>query len=130
MWRATHMFLVCLMASTFICSMALAKNSRKENYHKIYTLFDDLTCAPTHHATGCTAPYPKCVPGFPYKDAVKYCKIEAREQKCPDFSWEKCCATNCFLLNSQSFGPPMNRCLERCGSVPEARFYFPNTNKE
>jgi len=86
-----------------------------------YDLFD-LSCAKNQRATGCAAPYRQCDFGVD-KDIVETCKISARNQRCPDFSWEKCCATNCFLRAGKKH-KGTQACIDECSDVAESRIYW------
>lgn len=89
-----------------------------------------LKCAANERATGCTQPFQQCALGTPPKSVVQTCLKSARAPACPNFSWEKCCATNCFLRKG-GIDPDgtirltgMDKCMEQCGSAPASRVFW------
>lgn len=85
-------------------------------------LFHQLNCSRTDRATGCAVPYRQCDLGGGDLDIVSACQLSASNQRCPDFSWEKCCATNCYLRGG-------NKCMDECNAATEATAFSPDAVK-
>lgn len=92
-----------------------------------YTLFE-LSCSKNQRATGCAAPFRQCDLGVD-RDIVQTCQYSAKKQRCPDFTWEKCCATNCFLRAGKTM-KGTQACMEECGDSAGSRVYWPKAKKK
>lgn len=96
--------------------------------------FFQIKCTTNERATGCTAPYPRCAKGTDQQSIVTTCMRSAGEKLCPDFSWEKCCAANCFIRKGgvDSDGvvrlTGMNECMNECLAAPAAQVFWPKAD--
>jgi hypothetical protein len=117
MLRTASTFLVAALFFFFSSTYAEAAPAKKSPYD----LFN-LSCAKNQRATGCAAPYRQCDFGVE-ADIVDTCKISAKNQRCPDFSWEKCCATNCFLRAGKKH-KGTQACIDECSDVTASRVYW------
>lgn len=115
--------LVFIFFAVSICSPAASAASSKKSP---YTLFE-LSCKKNQRATGCAAPFRQCDLGVD-TNIADTCKISAKNQRCPDFSWEKCCAANCYLRAGNTM-KGTEACMDQCGDSIGSRIYWPKAIK-
>ena len=115
---------------------AFAADDESSENSPINKLFA-LSCKSNERATGCTAPFRQCEIGIRFNpndpfnevDVIDTCRLSAKFKRCPDFSWEKCCATNCYIRNGKKFDG-IGECIEGCGLSPASNVFWPHLNSD
>lgn len=116
MLRRASTFLVAAMFFFLSGSYSEAAPAKQSPYD----LFN-LSCSKNQRATGCASPYRQCDFGVE-KDIYDTCMISAKNQRCPDFTWEKCCATNCYLRAGKKH-KGTQACIDECSDPTAGRMY-------
>jgi hypothetical protein len=117
MLRKASAFIVAAMFLFLGGSIAQAA-AKKTSPYDLY----NLSCSKNQRATGCASPYRQCDFGVE-QNIIDTCKLSAEHQRCPDFSWEKCCATNCYLRAGKKH-KGTQACIDECSEITASRIYW------